>query len=148
MTAYEYRTSIKDFLSKAGIKAEAYTSFADNGPLYYVTFYPRGIVGSSSREEGYLRIDGDTFGELFRKLSEAWSEYEGRHRGQTIRKMALAIIRITAELGECTDAALRASGEFDPGQIRAYGEQACADANEIAGKGPFKIKMRRGANAA
>mgnify|MGYP005816996013 CR=1 FL=1 len=148
MTPYEYRDAVKALLCKVGLRAEIYTSFNDEGPLYHASLYPRGIAGSSSRDDGYLRVEDDTFEGLFGKLSDAWSGYEGRHRDQVIRKMALLIIRITADLGECTDAALRQSGEFDVGQIAAYGEDACRDANDIAGRGPFSITRKRGANGA
>lgn len=148
MSAQDYRTVIKDFLSTVGIKAEAYTSLNDQGPLFHVSFYPLGIARSSVRGDiNYLRVEGDTFAELYQNLMDAWAEYESRHKAQTIRKMALAIIRITADLGECTDAALRNCGEFDPAKVALYGEQACTDANEIAGKGPFSIVTIGGANA-
>lgn len=148
MSAEEYRTAIKGFLSTVGIRAEAYTSLNEAGPLFHVSFYPQGIARSSIRsDDNYLRVEGDTFSELYQKLTDGWAEYEARYKTQTIRKMALAIIRITADLGECTDAALRNCGEFDSAQVARYGAQACADANEIADKGPFSIITIGGANA-
>jgi hypothetical protein len=144
MTGLEYRKAVAEFASTVGPKAECYTSLNEHGPLFHVSLYSSGIT---QRVGGYFRVNGDTWSELFKALTDKWAEYEAQHRAETIRKMALAIIRITAELGECTDAALRNCGEFDPGQVNAYGEKACADANEIAGKGPFSIVVMGGANA-
>lgn len=144
MTPQEYRDAINGLTPKIGLKAEIYTSFNNEGKFFHAAIYPQGIVGSSRGEDGYLRVEGDTFADLFENLTAGWTEYEKRHRTQIIRKMALAIIQVTADLGECTDAALRQ--QFDVGQIAAYGDDACREANEIAGKGPFKIKKRRGAN--
>jgi hypothetical protein len=117
----------------------------DGGILFHASLFSRGIGGVGGSQD--FRVDGDTFAELHNALTTKWAEYEAKHRAETIRRMALAIIRITAELGECTDAALRNCGEFDPGQIKSYGEQACNDANDIAGRGPFSIIVKGGANA-
>lgn len=145
MTATEYRTAILTLAKSIGPRAQIWTTMNDEGKLFHASLYSRGIGGPGGQLD--FRTDGDTFAELYKSVTDKWAEYEAKHRDETIRKMALAIIRITAELGECTDAALRNCGEFDPGQIRAYGEQACADANDIAGKGPFAIIVMGGANA-
>lgn len=143
MTVTEYRASTLALAKSVGPGAQIWTYLQSSGPLFTATFYSRG-VGYGDAE---FAVTGDTLGDLYKSLADKWGEYGEAHRTRTIRKMALAIIRITAELGECTDAALRNCGEFDHAQIKAYGEQACNDANDIAGKGPFSIVVMGGANA-
>lgn len=141
----EFRSEIKAFESSVGPRAEVYISVElTDGPLFYATFYSRGICQSGGSD---FRVDADDLPGVLLALKNKWAEYAEKHRGEITRKMALAIIRITAELGECTDAALRNCGEFDPAQIKMYGEQACGDANDIAGRGPFQIVTLGGANA-
>jgi hypothetical protein len=144
MSARDFARAVKAFEKSIGPRASISTflAFNDGAPLYCAV-YPTGNYSKGAD----FSVQAETFSELFAAVQAKWAEYEADHRVRTIRKMALAIIRITAELGECTDAALRNCGEFDPGQINAYGEQACADANEIAGKGPFSIVVMGGANA-
>lgn len=143
MSARDYERAIKSFQTKIGPRANVSTFIhsGEEGPLYAAVY----ATGNYSKGAEFS-VHAETFSELLAAVKAKWAEYEEAHRVRTIRKMALAIIRITAELGECTDAALRNCGEFDPGQIKAYGEQACADANNIAGRGPFSIVVKGGAN--
>jgi hypothetical protein len=144
MTARDYSEATLKLARSIGPGAQIWTYLhSGSSHIFNATMYSRG-VGYGDAE---FSVTGNEFGELYKSLADKWAEYGEAHRARTIRKMALAIIRITAELGECTDAALRNCGEFDPGQINAYGEQACTDANEIAGKGPFSIVVKGGANA-
>lgn len=142
----QFRTDVKNFQSSIGPRAEVFVSVSlrPDTQLYNASLYSRGIT---SRSEMDFRVDADSLTDLLEGLKSKWTEMAERHRAAITRKMALAIIRITAELGECTDAALRNCGEFDPAQIKMYGEQACADANDIAGRGPFAIVTMGGANA-
>jgi hypothetical protein len=145
MTPLEYREHVQKFLPSVGLKAEIYTSIETEQyreKLYSAALYPQGIA--SRNDEGYLRVHADIIDELWDEIQTKWSAHRERHRQHVTRKMALAIIRLTSELGECTDAALRA--EFDPAEINSYGEDACVDANEMAGRGPFSIKAMGGAN--
>lgn len=145
MSARDFAKAINLFEKKIGPRANVSCFVVGNGdglPLY-AAVYATGNYSSGAE----FSVQAETFAELFAAVGAKWTEYEEAHRSRTIRKMALAVIRITAELGECTDAALRNCGEFDPGQIKSYGEQACADANDIAGRGPFSIVVKGGANA-
>lgn len=143
MTAREFATAIKKFEESIGPRANCGTGVVDSDLPLYCAVYATGNYTKGAE----FTVKAETFGKLFEAVTAKWAEYSEDHRIRTIRKMALAIIRITAELGECTDAALRNCGEFDPGQIKAYGEQACVDADDIAGKGPFAIIVKGGANA-
>lgn len=141
----EFRAGVLALRTEIGPRAEIYTSVNDKGPTYCANVYCKGLT--QSRGEMEFRVEANTFRDLLAGLQGKWSEHSDVHAQRTVRKMALAIIRITAELGECTDAALRNCGEFDPGQVRRFGAAACADANEIAGKGPFSIVVMGSANS-
>lgn len=83
-----------------------------------------------------LRLYADSLEMLLLDLHERWADKAEEIRVQTIERMALKIIEWTAFYGECTDAALRPSfGD----RVAELGAEACARADEIAGKGPFKI---------
>ena len=79
-------------------------------------------------------------------LHAKWLAERERRCGRTLERMALEIIRLTAEFGECTDAALRA--EFDPKSIADLAGKAVERANEMASNGPFSIRTTALANAA
>ncbi|MEY9806938.1 hypothetical protein [Bradyrhizobium elkanii] len=146
LSPQEYREHVKAFLPTVGLKAEIFTSIetlAWKKKPYSASLYAHGITNS---HRGYLHVEGDTLAEVWSALQEKWAEHRDQHRIEVTRKMALAIIRLTTELGECTDAALRS--EFDPAEIKSYGDDACAEANAMAGRGPFSIAMKGGANGA
>lgn len=113
---------------------------ADGGEVV-ATAYPYGITKSQP-----LCAQGHSFAEAISNLEALWEKHSAEHRVQTTRAIALAIIRITSELGRCTDAALRA--EFDPGAVKRWGDDACKMADDMAGRGPFKIVKAAKANAA
>lgn len=91
-------------------------------------------------------VYADDWPALFATARAKWAEVREEKIGRIVKEMALAIIRITAELGECSDAALRA--EFDAADVAAFGDDACAKADEMASNGPFSITRLAGANAA
>jgi hypothetical protein len=149
MTAREFRSAAGALKRELGPRAEISTfvmsdhEYSRKSAPLRCCVYPAGSMISGPE----FSVDAETFAELFAMLKAKLASHAEVYRTRTIRKMALAIIRITGELGECTDAALRNCGEFDPDQVKAFGELACADANEIAGKGPFSIVAIGGANA-
>lgn len=144
MTAKEARAAFDELGRSISPSAEIYISFNNAGadtPALNCSVYPSGMI----KEGLSFRVTGDDWDELLAAAHAKWAEHRGRHRAQMIRKMALDIIRITAMLGECTDAALRPI--YRPFEIDAFGALACADADQIAGKGPFAIKTTVGANS-
>ena len=94
-----------------------------------------------------FRVFADDWQELTLRLRTKWAEFSVTHRARRIREMALKIIEITAAKGECADSDLRAA-DFSDDEIKSLGSEAIGDANKIAANGPFKIRVRRGANAA
>lgn len=144
MTPQEIQTALREIRTDAG--AYAYISMHvdgdDRAEPVSIALYPYGLT----KDEGYLGVAAATFESALERLRKAWTKQREEFRRKVTRKMALAIIRITDQFGECSDAALR--DEFDHAKVRSLGEEACALANTMAGKGPFQITTVRGANAA
>lgn len=97
-----------------------------------VSLYPRGV--------GYDRlisVDGASYAELLDNAKAALAEHDDKHGAETIRKMALQIISITADAGSCSEFSLCKT--FSPAEVKTYGDRACEEATRIAGNGPFSI---------
>lgn len=118
----------KEFPARAHISASVYSDRVS------VTVYPKDITANDV-VRGEAKSD---FAEAFADLRAKWAERSERYAAEMIRSMALEIIRITAERGQCDAFALRA-GKFSQEDVATYGERAVADANEIASNGPFSI---------
>lgn len=153
MTPKEFKAELRKFASEIGPKAEVCASIdEDDHPLVVrCSIYPLGLASPEARRGGGVvgnlyGIGGDDFPEALKALRKEWSKHADLHRAQIIKALALAIIRITAEFGSCSDAALRQ--DFDPGSIERYGEDACAEANRMASAGPFAILRAAKSNAA
>lgn len=148
MTPAEIRTALDALKGEIGPKADitmsicARDQFESGSQPIRASVYPFGMVNS----KGWFAIKSETFEGAISELRTKWTAYSDEHRSQTTKNMALAIIRLTTEVGECSDAALRQ--EFDAASIARWGDDACKFADEMAGKGPFRIKRKRGANAA
>lgn len=102
--------------------------------------WPKDLTGSGPQ----LSASGSSWRELVENARAAWEAHTGLHAANTIREMALKIIAITADLGECTDSALRA--EFDAADVARFGDQACEAATAMASNGPFSIVRLSSAN--
>lgn len=102
---------------------------------------------TDSRHETICSAEADDFATLYDEFVKAWREREVEHTTKTVSAMALEIIRLTDELGECSDAALRASN-FSTLEIQRHGAAACEAAERMALKGPFRISLAAKANAA
>lgn len=145
MTELELRAAVSDFCLSVGPKAEVSLNINDRNsgwtkPVYFA-LYRDGVVGGVT-----FSFEAETFEEALRLGREKWEAQRIKHEARVVRQIALAIIRITAEQGECTDAALRQ--EFDSEDIARFGKLAIEDANAIAANGPFAIVHMQGANAA
>lgn len=146
MTPAQAREKFKAF--EAALGPDAWVSVSLNWSLFEpdeeplkVSVYPSGV------KDFAFAVMAPSFDQLFERLSEKWEQHKVKHDAEMIRKIALEIIKITADRGECTPAALR-QASFSKRDIERYGKAACADADEIAGKGPFTIVPEKaGANA-
>lgn len=105
------------------------------------SFYPDDIIGQHK-----VHAKGDSFEEAIKNLRAKWDEEKSLANRNAIRKMALAIIEITTDRGECSDAALRGAGFFQS-QIDRIGPLACEEATRLAAGGPFSILATTGTNA-
>lgn len=147
MTLDEIRKALTDFENEVGPRCEISLSVSSlkrrfgNGQALYAGIYPEGVGRNLA-----VGVWGGDWAELFANIRAEWDKRKAEHRAKTVRKMALEIIRLTAEFGECTDAALR--GEFSPEDVEFYGAEAVKDADEIAGNGPFAITLMPQSNAA
>ena len=148
MTPTEAMNAFDQLASTVGPKAEF--SIFLNTSRYGLRSKDQGalkavLYATGSYSAGSLFCcDGDTWEALLEAAATKWSEHSEEHRRRTTLDMALAIIRITDTSGVCSDQSLRA--EFDAADVKRFGADACAKANEMAGRGPFKITETFGAN--
>lgn len=143
MTPIEAVSLFNKLAKEIGHKADLFVTLGrEHEKALMLSCYPNGIG-----RDALFRVDADDFETLFSIAQEKWAELSQVQRQRSIRKMALEIIRITAEMGECSDAALRAE-HFSAEDLARYGADAVADANEIANNGPFTIVSGASANAA
>ena len=142
LTHAEARTAFRELAATIGPRCGVHPGInshgIDNGDLY-ASVYPDGITYQS-----HFGVSANTYRELVEKIEAEWAVRGETHAAKTTREMALAIISITADQGECTDAALRAT--FDAADVARYGERACEQATEMASNGPFSIVKLAGAN--
>jgi hypothetical protein len=144
LTVREARKALDALRVQIGPNAEVYVSIVTAKHRHHglsAQLYPSGIMGKVS-----LFVTGDTLRELVTACQEKWAEHVDLHATNIRREMALAIIAITADLGECTDAALRA--KFDAEDVARHGDAAVEQANAMAANGPFSIVRLSGANDA
>jgi hypothetical protein len=139
----ELRNRVDALKRDIGAKAEVYirVSVQQGSIPYELTIYPDGISLGRTR----LCYEGENLRQMMEAAEAGWREHEALHHAGLIRKMALAIISLTTDLGECTDAALRA--EFAAHEVARFGKRACEQATAMAGRGPFSIVTTAGANA-
>ena len=93
-----------------------------------------------------IDVEADEWAELFAKLRSAWAKARADGERGLIKKMALAIIRLTEERGECTDQMLRV--EFGAGDVTAFMDRAVEMADKMATNGPFAVRRVLQSNAA
>jgi hypothetical protein len=142
MSPAEIKAALKALAADAGPKAYASVDIsAETVAVVSACLYPNGITNSSA-----VRVEATGFAEAVEKLTRAWEARRDLNDKHTIRKMALSIIEVTTDQGECSDAALRGCG-FSQRQIDAMGDAACSEATRLATGGPFSIVPTTGANA-
>lgn len=138
MTPQEIHDELKALCAEIGPKAEAHVIIS-NTYMPSCSIEPDGILGKIR-----LSADAKEWNEIIPALRALWEERRDLHASNVIKGMALAIIRQTAEHGECTDQALRV--EFTQQDIDRYGEQSADMATEMGGNGPFKIVITGAGN--
>jgi hypothetical protein len=136
MTVAQLEAACQDIKSMIGPKADVYIGVSDHSiGRGHVSVHPDGICG-----KGEKYFHASTWTEAF-TAARAWaSTHKPVRRNNIIRKMALAIISITDEFGECAEARLRAA-DFSREDITEFHEAACARAGEMAMGSPFSVLM-------
>lgn len=142
MSAADARIAFREFAAEVGSKAEVSVHLNRTYGAMPLTasLYLNGLC--SDRE---LSVEGASFSDCLSRLRAAWALRKEQCRRDTITRMALVIIRATDESGACTEAALRL--QFGRLEVESLGEEACARADAMAGRGPFRIEPIPQANA-
>lgn len=109
----------------------------DRQPEVVATIYPNGICREPS-----ITGRGATFREAIDALRQRALEMHADVERTIVRDMAISIMRAHADYGECRPEHLRVT--FDQSSIDRLGQQACAEAERIAGSGPFTISAGAG----
>lgn len=99
---------------------------------------PAGLSGMVNLGQQWEFFAGKSMAEIVAKMRLHIEKYLDKHSRETIRKMALAIIDVTADTNACTSAALRLKW-FSDLDIERYADAACEEANRLASNGPFSI---------
>lgn len=137
MTPQEIKTALNEICAICGPKAEASLSLGNisyGAGIVHVWCYPNGWAINVKSVDAW----GNEFAEVIAKLREnVLAKLSDIHRA-TVRKMAMFIIEQTADMGECSEAALRANG-FHQHQIETLGAIACEEAGKLAAGAPFSI---------
>ena len=110
MTPKEMQTAADALAKKIGERAAVCirlntSRYSSSKRLCHGSVYPSGIGVESA-----FIVEADDWAELFDALNAKWDEHFETYIARLIQDIALAIIRITAEQGGCSDAALRAAG--------------------------------------
>ena len=143
MTPREIRDKANEMAKNIGERAKVYVGFSDRGLPITGSVYTNYPTSSP-----VVRAEAEDWSEIFSLLQEAWAAHHDEHCRRMTKKMALRIIEITDDQGECTDSALRGIWDFTDADVQEFGPGACAKADEMAGRGPFSITTIAGANAA
>lgn len=138
MTALEIRERVRAIAAtlgpKAHVSADVTASRHGWSEAVTVAAYPDDIGASSTAKH----FNADTF-EAALAAAEAWAAtYAPIRREAAIRKLALDLIDLTDQHGNCTVAMLRGRGHGQD-DIDTYRDAACARAGEMSGNAPFAI---------
>lgn len=141
-TISELSEALRAFREEMGSKAHVSISLSagEYASLRVLCIaYPKGVV-----QDEQLAAQGDTWMAAIEAARAEWEKRSEARAENTTKALALAIIRLTAEHGSCTDAALRP--EFDMNDIARFGEAAVSMANDMSRLAPFAIVTAAGSN--
>lgn len=126
--------SIADEFGASPSRRHCYLSVSiDGGSVrIYASLDPEGVCRGTS-----VSGSGPTLYDAMRELRKKARLIQADAQRETIRKMAVLIMRSHADHGECRPEHLRV--DFDQSTVDRHGAAACAEAERIAGSGPFTI---------
>jgi len=144
MTAADLVTRVIALRQSIGPKAEIYLSVNEPAPRQpdlhqhvYMYVRPFGYTGD---EKASQTIYAATWPDAFAQ-AEAWARnWKITSRENTIRNMALAIIKITDRDGNCAEQVLL-NRKFTREQVLEFHEAACARAGEMRAGAPFSVVL-------
>ena len=144
-TISEIQAGCRALAEKVGPKS--YVNLNITNGYTSASLYTKGLIGDPEDVSAFA-VFAHNFTDpaaALRELEEKWLAERVARSDRIVEQMALSIIRLTAEFGECTDAALRA----EYGQnVAELGAAALERANSMAANGPFSIRTTQSANAA
>lgn len=146
MTPQEARAELRAIEKQMGSRARisVFLSSGETKAALWASIQPNGY---GSGREAEFRAEADDFAALVTDIRAAWAKHQADYETEQVRKLSLAIIRVTYDQGECTDAAVRADG-FTDQDLERYGAAAIERANAMAERGPFSIKRLARSNGA
>lgn len=106
----------------------------------FISDWRRGVwlmVDVTANGEKFTTEAHETWESALAEVREAWGAKRADFEIAIVRNIALAIIRITFDMGECTEQALRV--EFSAADIERFGSAAIERANTMAEGAPFSI---------
>lgn len=111
-----------------------------------ISICTRGVCPDSDDASAFtIHVDGTEWPAMFADAESKWRSELEKRNVRVVEEIALEIIRLTAEFGECTDRALRA--KYGP-LVATLSDAAVSRANEMAANGPFSVVRLAAANAA
>ena len=144
MTAADLVTRVIALRQSIGPKAEINLSVHESNPWLpdqhkhvCMHMFPSGYSGdNTSSQTIYAATWPDAFAQ-----AEAWARnWKITSRENTIRNMALAIIKITDRDGNCAEQVLL-NRKFTREQVLEFHEAACARAGEMRAGAPFSVVL-------
>ena len=145
MTPQEIRDAVDEIAKPFGPSAYVNIEIKAGGDwtgkgLIAANCYPYGVG-----RDHHVHATGSTFKETLDELRAKIAADQSKIDVATTRKLALKIIELTMDLGECSISALRGAG-FDEWKITRFGAAACEQAGKMAAGAPFVIVMANSNN--
>jgi len=141
MDILEFQKEVEALRNEIGGAATIYTSISTWEMGASASIYPLGMTRDVA-----ARAAAATFDELIIKLRSEWVKVREEYDRKQTRLLAVAIIELTADQGECAEPALRGRG-FPQADIDRLGEKASEEATRLSTLGPFTIVKTAGRNA-
>lgn len=141
MDIIEFRAGLKAIKDESGSRADVYAHIDIDSPGLTASIYPFGIGRDAA-----VRVEASDFDECIAKLQIEWTKVREETDRRHTRLLAVAIIELTADQGECTEPALRGRG-FSQVDIDRLGAKAAEEATRLSTLGPFTILKTGGRNA-
>ena len=146
MTPNELRTACIELAAKVGHPKAYVSANISCESSGYVSIYTRGICAERGDVSAFsVSASGADWPAMFADAEAKWRVESEKRNGRLVEEMAIEIIRLTAEFGQSSDAALRA--KYGP-LVATLSDAAVSRANEMAANGPFSVVRLAAANAA